>query len=309
MAVAIFDGHYLAHRVMHVPHLRVLSTKHGKPSGGMFGFIKSLRATVGAWPEIRRVVVVFDGGRSKRRQALFKGYKNRKHEEIVDPDGLSYKQKFRMMLSYLNFVLPKLGIKVVRLASREGDDVVGFLARNLDDTLKLVVSDDKDMYQLVDEDVHVWRPLKEERVSLSNFEDVAGCTKKNFLLRKACLGDASDTIPGIKGVGEKTVDKVFEAVEDIGPYPYDEFFSTALMMKGKKIQSIAENMDVVLRNYELVDISKEELTEDEIRWMLAAVEAPSKLDVLAVKSVFVNFEFFSLIEDFNKWIVPFQLLR
>lgn len=309
MAVGIIDGHYLLHRVMHVPLLRMLSTKDGKPTGGCFGFIKSIRATIGMWGEIRRLVVVFDGGHSKRRKAIFKGYKNRKHNTEVDSDGLSYQKKFSMQLSYLQFVLPKLGIKVVRLPGREGDDVVGLLARSSVDSLKIVVSDDKDMYQLVDEDVHVWRPLREERVTLANFEEFAGCKKEHFLLRKACLGDASDTIPGIKGVGKKTVDKVLEECEDIGPYPHDAFFETALEIPGKKIQDIVENLDVVLRNYKLVDISLEEFTEEEVSLVKCIIDRKSEFDVLAVKRIFIGLEFFSLVENFSQWVTPFQMLR
>lgn len=310
MATAIVDGHYLLHRVMHVPQLRMLSTKEGKPTGGVFGTIKSLRSTVATWSEIRRLVVVFDGGHSKRRLKLFPGYKNRKRNEDVDPDGLTYQQKFGMQLNYLRFVLPRLGVKVVKLPGREGDDVVGFLARELDDQLKIVVSDDKDMYQLIDEDIHVWRPLKEERVTLSNYEEIVGCKKEHFLLRKACLGDGSDAIPGIKGVGPKTVDKVIqECGGNIGPYPYEPFFEATLDMKGKKFEAIFTNLDIVLRNFNLVDISLEKFTSEEKDTMVQIVNRRSEFDVLAVKRVFVGLEFYSLVENFSQWITPFQMLR
>lgn len=313
MAVAIFDGHYLLHRVMHVPHLRMLATKDGKPTGGSFGFIKSLRSTVGAFSEIRRCVVVFDGGHSKRRKSLYEGYKNRKSSTEVDPDGLSYSQKFRMQLNYLKFVLPRLGVKVVLLPNREGDDVVGLLAKSLDDALKIVVSDDRDMYQLIDEDVHVWRPLKEQRVSLMNFEEIAKCRKEHFLLRKACLGDASDTIPGIKGVGEKTIDDILSVCEDIGEYPHSEFFETAMDMQevksSKRVQRVIDNLDIVIRNYELVDISQETFTPEELTHALTLAAQRSDFDVLAVKRIFMSLEFYSLVDDFSRWVTPFQMLR
>lgn len=309
MAVAIFDGSYLLHRVMHVPQLRMLATKEGKPTGGTFGFIKSLRSTVSTWSEIRRIVVVFDGGRSRRRMELFADYKNRPRNEDVDPDGLTYLQKYHMQMNYLRFALPRLGVKVVKLPGREGDDLVGLLARELDDTLKIVVSDDKDMYQLVDEDVHVWRPLREERITMSNFEEMVGCKKEHFLIKKSCLGDGSDTIPGIKGVGPKTVDKVLEYCPDVGEYPYEAFFEACMDLRGKKFQSIFENIDTVLRNYKLVDIALEEFTQEEKSETMRIVERRTEFDVLAVKRVFVSLEFFSLVENFSQWVTPFQMLR
>lgn len=309
MATAIVDGHYLLHRTMRVPHLRMLSTKAGKPTGAVFGYLKSLRSTINTLKEIKKLIVVFDGGHSKRRKEVYEGYKDRKREDEMDPDGLTFSQKFGMQLKYLKFILPRLGINTVHLPGREGDDLVAVLSKNLEDSLKIVVSDDRDMYQLVDDSTHVWRPLAEERVCLMNFDDLAGCTPENFLLRKACLGDSSDTIPGIKGVGPKTVDSVFAECDDIGEYPYENFFETALMMKGKKVQSIAENLDIILRNYELVDMSREEFTKDEIESVLNTANAKSSFDVMAVKRIFTGFEFFSLVEDFNQWVVPFQMLR
>lgn len=310
MAVAIWDGHYLLHRVMHVPQLRMLSTKDNKPSGAVFGFIKSLRSTIQFFPEIRRVVAVFDGGHSTRRKSLFGGYKNREKNEEVDPDGLSYIQKFSMQLNYLKFILPRLGIKVVSMSGREGDDVIGLLTRKPDEVLKIVVSDDRDMYQLVTENVHVWRPIAEERVFLKNFEEVVGCKKEHWLLRKALLGDSSDTIPGIRGVGGKTIDKLIEELNgEIGPYPHEDLFMYALDHESKKIRAIGENFDLVVRNFKLLDIRMEEFSEEEYENAIAECDKESKFDVLAVRRLFTSLEFYSLIENFAQWVTPFQLLR
>lgn len=308
MSVALFDGNHLLHRTCHVPHLRVLSTKDKKPTGAMFGMIKSIRSTLATWPDIRRVVVIFDGGHSRRRKELFAGYKNRVKNETIDPDGLSYIKKFYMQVNYLKFVLPKLGIKVVRLPGREADDIIGLLARQLDDNLKIVVSDDRDMMQMIDSDVHVWRPIAEQRVTLQNFEEYAKCCKEHWLLRKAILGDSSDTIPGVKGVGEKTIDKLLEEV-DIGDYPHEDFFAYTLDHPSKKVRSIGENFDNVIRNCKLIDVELEKFTPEDVSSILDTVSARSKFDVLAVRKAFLSFEFYSLVEDFARWVTPFQMLN
>jgi len=308
MATAIFDGHYLLHRVLHVPQLRMLSTKDKKPTGGVFGLLKSLRSTVYDIPEVTRVVVVFDGAHSKRRVALYPDYKKRPPNDEVDSDGLSYREKFGMQLNYLKVLLPKMGVKVAILPDKEGDDVIGILARNLNDRLKIVSSDDRDMLQLVAEDVHIWRPLAGERVSLDNFEEKAGSSYKNWLLRKCVLGDDSDNIPGIKGVGKRTVDEVLSEC-DIGEYPHDAFFEAAMMRSGKRYQKIFEGISTVLLNFELIDIAREEFTDEEIEQLVSIAKAPAQFDVLFVKKFFQGFEFFSLIENFENWITKFQVLR
>jgi 5'-3' exonuclease len=146
-------------------------------------------------------------------------------------------------------------------------------------------------------------------VSLSNFEVFAGCKKEHWLLRKAILGDHTDAIPGVHGVGEKTLEKVFDELKgSVGPYPYENLFMYALDHDSKKIRSIGENFDLIMRNFELLDISRECITEEEISSALEEIRRESKFDVLTVKKMFEAFEFFSLVEDFPSWIVPFQTL-
>ncbi len=310
MATAIFDGHYLLHRVLHVPSMRMLCTKDGKPTGGVFGTIKSIRSTVGTWGEITKVIVVFDGGRSRRRKQIYPQYKaNRRPDHRRDIDGLTYSQKFASSHRYLRFLLPRFGVKVVQLDGREGDDVVGLLARSIPGHLKLVVSDDKDMLQLVSGDVHVWRPIAQERVTLDNFEELVHCKKEHWMLRKAVLGDGSDNIKGIEGVGQKTVDDLIDIAEDIGEYPHDSFFEASMVDHRKRYMAVAKNIGVVLRNFELIDLTREHFTPEEIERSLALASAPNNFDILAVRRMFDHFEFNSLVEDFHRWITRFQMLR
>ena len=310
MTLAVFDGHYLMHRVLHVPSIRSLATATGKPTGGVFSFVKSVRGTLTKFPEIRSVIAVFDGGHSKRRMSLLESYKDRDKKDEQDPDGLSYSQKFSLQFNYLKFILPRMGVKVVIVPGREGDDVIGLVTKRSKDILKLVVSDDRDMYQLVDDKTHVWRPIAEERVFLGNFEQIAGCRRDHFLLRKAILGDSSDKIPGVHGVGEKTVDRLLSELNgEIGPYPHEDLFVYALDHDSSKIRSIGENYDTIIRNYKLVDISLEEFTDEETDRVLASIHESSSFDVLAVKKLFTALEFYSLVGEFASWITPFQMLR
>lgn len=309
MATLIVDGHYLLHRVLHVPHLRVLATKDGKPSGGAFGFIKSLRSSLREFPEVTKVVAVFDGGRSKRRMELHPGYKDRPKKDDEDEDGIPYWKKFNMNFNYLKFILPRLGVSVVKLKGREADDLIYLLCKHLDSKLKIVASDDKDMYQLVDSDVHVWRPIAEDRVALDNLEDYAGVKKEHLLFKKAILGDPSDRIPKVKGVGPKTVDDMLYECGDIGPYPHEKFFEYALELNTKRSMSLVTELDRILTNLKLVDMSLEEFSDEEVSEVVAAAKQRSEFDVLAVKRLFVGLEYFSLIEDFSRWVTVFQTLK
>jgi len=310
VATLVVDGSYVLHRVMHVPQLRQLCNKDKKPSGGVFGVTKSLRATIAQWSEINRAVFVFDGGRSKRRMELYPEYKKRDPHDEVDPDGMSYIDKFRSQVRLLKFILPRMGVKVVQAMGYEADDLIGHLCKTLDDQLILVSSDDRDMYQLVSPTVHIWRPMAEERVMLENFQDVAGAKNREYwLLRKAILGDGSDNIPGVHGIGEKTADEVVSSCEDIGAPPHDKFFEYVAAVGSKRAQKIVAGKDIVLRNLELVDISREVIPSVVTEEIKATIATPNEFDILTVKRMFVSLEFYSLIDDFGKWITQFQLLR
>jgi len=255
------------------------------------------------------VVFVLDGGHSKRRLGILPTYKQREPDDIVDSDGLTYQKKFSMQLNYLKFILPRIGVKVVQLPGREGDDTIGLLAKRMETPLSVVASDDRDMMQLVDDKIHNFRPMAEERVTLANFEELAGCKREHFLLRKAITGDSSDHVPGVPGIKDKTFASIIaELGGDVGEYPYEKLFAFALDHDKKRVQALGENFDIVMRNFELLDISREEISDEEYQQALAVVTAPSSFDVIKVKEAFVAFELFSLVENFPSWIVPFQSL-
>lgn len=296
------------------PQLALLSTAAGKPTGGVFGALKSLRSTLSALPEVTKAIVVFDGGHSKRRLELYPEYKGNREkkraEEEVESDGLKYTDRFHLQLNYCKFLLPRMNLRVVCLSGKEGDDVVGMLASKLPDDLKVIMSDDKDMFQCVSETVQLWRPLASERVTVQNFEELAGCSKKNFLIRKAIMGDASDNIVGVKGTKEGTIDPFFAELDgDLGDHPYERMFLAAQQHKSSRVKAIAQSLDIILRNIKLMDISQEQFTDDEVARCIDLASRPTSLDVVAVKKMFEGFEFNSLINDFNSWITRFQLLH
>ncbi len=309
MGTLLVDGSYLLHRVLHVPQMRMLSNKDGKPTGGVFGYLKSLRATLVQFPEITRVVSVFDGGHSSRRTALYPEYKHRPSHDEVDPDGISYIDKYRMQVKLLEYLLPRLGVHCLRPAGREADDVIGLLSREIRDNLILVSSDDNDMLQLVSRNVHIWRPMAEERVSLDTFEVHAGIKLAHWLLRKSIVGDGSDNIPGVRGVGPKTITEWLQLCPDIGEYPFDIFFSHLSAIGTKRAKAVVAQAATVLRNYELVDISREVFSLDARRDILDAAVSPLHLDVLAARRMLLTMDCSSLIDEFSQWVVRFQLLR
>ncbi len=295
---------------MHLPDVRMLSTSKGKPSGGAFSFIRSIRSTLYEFKGVDRVIVVFDQGRSERRKALYPEYKaNRKVNDEVDPDGLTYIEKFNTQIRILRYVLPKLGAKIVQLPGREGDDLMALIPRLLGSALTIIATDDRDLLQLVSPTVHVWRPIAQQLVTLDSFEEYAKSKREFFLLYKAIIGDKSDNIIGVKGVGPKTANKFLDECPCIGEYPFDEFFEYLIEVDTKKADDVLDNSEQVTLNYEILDLGREEFHSNEEAKVLAGCTTPTEVDALKVKKAFVALEYFSLVDDFAKWIVRFQMLR
>ena len=189
-----------------------LSLSDGTPTGGVYGFaaiameiVKKLNPT--------KVVVAWDSKTSvSKRRALFADYKAGR----VKPGDDFYTQ-----IPLLKELISDLGWSFVEVDDYEADDIIGTLSLQADETLDsngnceyetYIISSDLDMLQIVDDNTHMWRILKGfsniEQIDVAEVEAKYGIKKSQFLDLKALKGDASDNIPGVPGIGEKTAAKL-----------------------------------------------------------------------------------------------------
>ena len=203
--LVIIDGKSVFYRGYYA--MGALSTSEGVPTGGIYGFaaiameiVKKLNPT--------KVVVAWDSKTStKKRKELFADYKAGRKK----PDDDFYTQ-----IPYLKELILALGWSFVECDEYEADDIIGTLALQADRDLEgwetFIVSSDLDMLQIVDENTRMYRILKGfsqlEELDVAAVEAKYGIEKRQFLDLKALKGDASDNIPGVPGVGEKTAVKL-----------------------------------------------------------------------------------------------------
>jgi DNA polymerase-1 len=159
-------------------------------------------------------------------------------------------------------VLPLLGVASLKLPDREGDDVVALVTdKALDLGHKVVVvTEDKDMLQLVGPSVSVYRPTSDERVDEGSFSDCVGIevTPDEYLLMRAIEGDKSDNIAGVSGVGRKTALALVEKAPR--PASPEVLLETARAQDGARNKKVVESWDVVERNLALMDLEREEFS-------------------------------------------------
>lgn len=259
--VLLVDGAHMLRRSMYQNGLRELSNSKGVPTGAIYGFMNSLKSAVTSM-SANSVVVCWEGGHSERRLSVYDNYKKRDIEEDPERDihGMTDYEYYCHQLSWIKKILEMLGVHQLRVEGKEGDDVL-YQAAHLLKGKKIIISEDKDFYALVSDDISIYRPVKKEYIDIGNFKEVSGgySSPTHFLYGKVLLGDGSDNIPAVtKGVGEKTITTILEKIEnpiDINP---DRILKeAALIGNARSMKLVSAGIEPINRNLDLVDISRE----------------------------------------------------
>ncbi|MBR0465637.1 DNA polymerase I [Candidatus Saccharibacteria bacterium] len=209
--LVLIDGKSVFYRGYYA--MGALSLADGTPTGGVYGFaaiameiVRKLNPT--------KVVVAWDSKSStSKRRAIYPEYKAGR----VKPG-----EDFYAQIPLLKELVLDLGWNFVEIEDYEADDIIGTLSLQADeagDWDTYIISSDLDMLQIVDANTHMWRILKGfsniEEIDVPEVEAKYGIKKSQFLDLKALKGDASDNIPGVAGVGEKTAAKLLNEYGDL----------------------------------------------------------------------------------------------
>lgn len=199
MSLLAVDGNSVAWRTFHA--MGGLSGG-GMATGMAFGFLKMLRNAIAA-VQADSCRVAWDGGRPVFRTAAWSGYKAGRTVGKSDPDEVVRRALFTEQQTWLRRVLPSFGVAQALFPGWEADDVVAMWVVTAGDRRVAVMSGDRDLWQLVSQNVVVVRP-GEPPLTMRNFAEVAGVpTPEQWLWFRILSGDGSDGIPGVGGVGDK----------------------------------------------------------------------------------------------------------
>lgn len=207
-AFNLFTRHFIAH-----PGMAENGERAGEPAGGIAGFINSTRWLVDTLhPD--KVVVVWESGGSHRKRKLFSEYKMHRRPQKLnryyEDDIPTTTENRNWQVSTIVSLLREVGVCQVYVPDCEADDVIGYICKyKFKGKQKVIVSSDKDFYQLLGDDTKVYNPMGKRYVEASDVLERFGISSQNFCVAKALCGDPSDNIPGVKGVGFKTLAKRF----------------------------------------------------------------------------------------------------
>jgi DNA polymerase-1 len=239
----------------------------GVPVGGMVGFLKSLSLLIRN-TNPTRVIITFDGkGGSKRRKKLLPEYKDNRtsHKKITKWDQFATVEdeqySMAMQLSRLYEYLEKLPVTIIIVDNIEADDVISYLTKSIFTENEIyIASGDQDFLQLVDDRVSIWSATKKKMYTPQMVLEDYGIPHYNFLIYKALIGDKSDNVKGIKGLGPKKIPKLFPeiktkplSIDDIIEYSSQQLEKLG-SSKGKMYQSIISHQENLELGYKIMNL-------------------------------------------------------
>lgn len=279
--LVLIDGHALAYRVFFGLKIENFTTKKGEPTNATFGFTRALMDLIFAPDPPKYLAVSFDVG-ATFRDAMFSEYKGTREKM---PDEL------RIQIERIREVVRAFNIPVMELDGYEADDVLGTIAHQAKRHYIPVhiITGDRDLLQLVDDDTTVELPPGRFQRQPSIFtpkkvKDKYGLEPQQIIDLKALMGDTSDNIPGVKGVGEKTATKLLQEYGTL-----DAIYENLSAVKTRFRNKLEADKENAYLSYKLAKIVTNAPIELDIQACVA-----QEFDPAPVLELFQELEFRSL---------------
>ena len=246
--IILVDGNNLLFRSYYATAYNgnFMKNSKGFPTNALFGFANMMNKIINE-EKPDYIMVAFDKGKTFRHEK----YKDYKAGRIEMPEELKLQfPKAKEMLKYM-------GIKAYEIDNYEADDIIGTLAKYCDssnDFTATIISSDKDLLQLISNKVDI-KLLKQKdyiRYNLDSFKADYGIDPINIIDLKALMGDPSDNIKGVKGIGEKTALKLLQEYKTI-----DNLYNNIDNIKGKNKEKLLDDKTSAYESYYLATIYKE----------------------------------------------------
>lgn len=283
--IILVDGNNLLFRSFYATAYQgvIMKNSKGFPTNALYGFINMMNKII-AEENPTYIMVAFDKGKTFRHDK----YDEYKAGRAAMPDEL------REQFPKAKEVLDAMGIKHFEIDNYEADDIIGTLAKKVDEEdefIATIVSSDKDLLQLISDEVDV-KLLKQTGHILMNREEF----KKTYQVEpirmidlKALMGDASDHIPGVKGIGEKTAINLLAKYDSL-----DNLYKNIDNISGKTKEKLLADKDNAYMSYDLATIFRDvplDFTLEDCKY-----QGIREVEFLAMLQ---EFEFNSLIKKFN----------
>lgn len=303
--------------------LQGLTTKQGEPVGAIYGTLNMIQSYLkpseggfknvildtlkeeGIEETFTEVIACWDYGKSEYRTQLYDDYKGQRVKQKLKktPEEQEEYQAFLQQMNTLHKVLPSFGVKSLKKKGWEADDLI-YTATKLTDEFCIIVSTDRDMLQMVSDRIYVFSPFKEELYTPENFQEKTGVPKEAYLDFRALVGDSSDNIKGVNGIGEKTAQKLINQFKSLDGIKENR----QILIQKKRTAEIFKSLDILERNEKLMDLTK--VPTDEIEaYVKTTMSIDAEFEESEVKDFLKEKQFVSFLSKFLPWSKPFKQLN
>ena len=201
-----------------------------------------------------RIIITADKGSSEYRKQILPSYKQNRKDKIAQQSEAE-EEAFKMFIQEYENTLELLEKQytLLRVKGVEADDIAAYVVKHrekFDIGDIVLVSSDKDWDLLIQEGVMRFSYVTRKEVTIDNWSDHYNIPQEKYACYKCLIGDKGDNIPGISGIGPKRAEGLLEQYGSA----YDIYDSLPIDSKYKHIQELNSNPEVILKNYELMDL-------------------------------------------------------
>jgi len=276
------------------------------------GFLKSVGYVIRKFKP-SRVYVIFDGkGGSKRRRDIYPDYKsgrkpltrlNRTYDMTTEQDE---QDLMRYELVIVAKALMKLPITTITLDYVEADDIISYIAQHVVENggESIIYSTDKDFLQLVGDGIKVWNPVRKKTYIPETVLEDYTIHPNNFLLYRALTGDISDNLPGIKGLGMKTLLKFMPGFVTEEKLTLDDVITVAESSKSKVILKIVDQKENIQRNLILMSLLSVMMSDNNKLKVLNKINKPQLfLKKYDLTKLLIETNILPSMQNYDSWVV------
>lgn len=239
MITVLLDSNSLINRAYYA--MPNLTSRSGKYTGAIFGYMNMLLKIISDYSPTN-IIAAFDRKAPVFRKAMYEGYKAQRK---------SMPPELAEQIEPMKDILRAMNIPIAEMDGYEADDLIGSLCASTEGRV-YIVTGDKDSLQLVSDRVNVLLTRKGvSEIDRYDIEKLAseGLKPKQIIDLKSLMGDASDNIPGVKGVGEKTAKELLALYGDL-----DGVYENIGQIKGKLKEKLEQDKDMAYLSYRLATI-------------------------------------------------------
>ena len=296
--VVLIDGNNLIFRSYYATAYRgeILTNSKGLPTNAVYAYIQMLLKII-AEEKPSHIMVAFDKGKTFRHESYddYKGGRNETPKELKE------------QIPYAKKVTRAMGITVEEIENYEADDIIGTYSKKIDEEV-LVVSSDRDLLQLISPNVKMKLLKMKDYVyydEKSFYEDY-GIKPIEIIDLKALMGDSSDNIKGVAGIGEKTALKLIKEYHTI-----DNLYKNIDDLKGKVKENLLNDKESAYKSLELatiyldvpIEVNLEKIAykgsnEEELNSLLKELEFNSLINKMSIKKSEEKLDI-EIVEDIN----------